>query len=288
MRSTQPSLDYRWLVTERNVVFKRTWGLAKSSMTVIRLDRELLVLPVLNAVAVIIYGLILWLVASGLGADLSGNSDSGGGGLIVIGLLGLIGMNIINTFFKGALVAGAHERFTGGDPTIGSSISGASARLHRLIPWALMATTVGIIMSIVERQGGQIGRIARGLFDMAWGVITFLIVPVVMFDDLGPIAGLKRSGQLLRTSWGENVTAQVGFGLLTVVMAIPGIILIGLGSSTGIWALMVLGVLAIMFAAVVAAALNGIFQTALYLYVTTGTTPAGFGEQQLDASFNQK
>ena len=101
-------------------------------MTVIRLDRELLVLPVLNAVAVIIYGLILWLVASGLGADLSGNSDSGGGGLIAIGLLGLIGMNIINTFFKGALVAGAHERFTGGDPTIGSSISGASARLHRL------------------------------------------------------------------------------------------------------------------------------------------------------------
>ena len=92
-------------------------------MTVIRLDRELLVLPVLNAVAVIIYGLILWLVASGLGADLSGNSDSGGGGLIAIGLLGLIGMNIINTFFKGALVAGAHERFTGGDPTIGSSIS---------------------------------------------------------------------------------------------------------------------------------------------------------------------
>ncbi len=257
-------------------------------MTVIRLDRELLVLPVLNALAVIIYGLILWLVASGLGADLSGNSDSGGGGLIAIGLLGLIGMNIINTFFKGALVAGAHERFTGGDPTIGSSISGASARLHRLIPWALMATTVGIIMSIVERQGGQIGRIARGLFDMAWGVITFLIVPVVMFDDLGPIAGLKRSGQLLRTSWGENVTAQVGFGLLTVVMAIPGIILIGLGSSTGIWALMVLGVLAIMFAAVVAAALNGIFQTALYLYVTTGKTPAGFGEQQLDASFNQK
>ena len=87
-------------------------------------------------------------------------------------------------------------------------------------------------MSISERQGGQLGRIARGLFDMAWGVITFLIVPVVMFDDLGPIAGLKRSGQLLRTSWGENLTAQVGFGLLTVVMAIPGIILIALGSST--------------------------------------------------------
>ncbi|MEC9089730.1 MAG: DUF6159 family protein, partial [Actinomycetota bacterium] len=262
------------------------WGLAKSSMTVIRLDRELLVLPVLNAVAAIIFALLLWLVASGLGADLSGNSDSGGQGLIVIAIFGLLGMNVINTFFKGALVAGAHERFTGGDPTIGSSLSGASARLHRLLPWALMATTVGIILSIIERQGGQLGRIARGIFDMAWGVITFLIVPVVMFDDLGPVAGLKRSGQLLRTSWGENLTAQVGFGLLTVVMAIPGIILIALGSSTGIWALMVIGVLAIMFAAVVAAALNGIFQTALYLYVTTGETPTGFGEQQLSSSFN--
>ena len=36
-------------------------------MTVIRLDRELLVLPVLNAVAAIIFALLLWLVASGLG-----------------------------------------------------------------------------------------------------------------------------------------------------------------------------------------------------------------------------
>ena len=132
-------------------------------MTVIRLDRELLVLPVLNAVAAIIFALLLWLVASGLGTDLSGNSDSGGQGLIVIAIFGLLGMNVINTFFKGALVAGAHERFTGGDPTIGSSLSGASARLHRLLPWALMATTVGIILSIIERQGGQLGRIARGL-----------------------------------------------------------------------------------------------------------------------------
>ena len=74
-------------------------------MTVIRLDRELLVLPVLNAVAAIIFALLLWLVASGLGADLSGNSDSGGQGLIVIAIFGLLGMNVINTFFKGALVA---------------------------------------------------------------------------------------------------------------------------------------------------------------------------------------
>ena len=103
-------------------MFRRTWGLAKSSMTVIRLDRELLVLPVLNAVAAIIFALLLWLVASGLGADLSGNSDSGGQGLIVIAIFGLLGMNVINTFFKGALVAGAHERFTGGDPTILSLI----------------------------------------------------------------------------------------------------------------------------------------------------------------------
>ena len=48
-------------------------------MTVIRLDRELLVLPVLNAVAAIIFALLLWLVASGLGVDFSENSDSDGG-----------------------------------------------------------------------------------------------------------------------------------------------------------------------------------------------------------------
>ena len=84
-------------------------------MTVIRLDRELLVLPVLNALAAIVYALLLWLIASGLGVDFTGETSSGGSGLIAIGLLGLVGMNVINTFFKGALVSGAHERFTGGD-----------------------------------------------------------------------------------------------------------------------------------------------------------------------------
>ena len=185
-------------------------------------------------------------------------------------------------------MSGAHERFTGGDPTIGSSLSGAASRLHRLLPWALLATTVGIIMSIIERQGGQLGRIARGMFNMAWGVITFLILPVIMFDDLGPIKGLKRSGQLLRTSWGENLTAQVGFGLFTVLMAAPGIIHVVLGGASGLWPLLIIGVLAVMFAMVVAAALNGIFQTALYLFVTTGSAPEGFGEQQLSSSFNEK
>ena len=74
-------------------MFRRTWGLAKSSMTVIRLDRELLVLPVLNAVAAVIFALLLWLVASGLGVDFSGDSDSDGGiGIIVLVVFALIGV----------------------------------------------------------------------------------------------------------------------------------------------------------------------------------------------------
>ena len=47
-------------------------------MTVIRLDRELLVLPVLNALAAIVYALLLWLIASGLGVDFTGETSSGG------------------------------------------------------------------------------------------------------------------------------------------------------------------------------------------------------------------
>ena len=96
-------------------------------MTVIRLDPRTACLACLKRRCGNNFRSLLWLVASGLGADLSGNSDSGGQGLIVIAIFGLLGMNVINTFFKGALVAGAHERFTGGDPTIGSSLSGASS-----------------------------------------------------------------------------------------------------------------------------------------------------------------
>jgi hypothetical protein len=38
--------------------------------------------------------------------------------------------------------------------------------------------------------------------------VTFLAIPIVVLEGRGPFASLKRSGVLLRATWGENVAAQ--------------------------------------------------------------------------------
>lgn len=258
-----------------------TWQLAKASASVLNKDRELLVLPILSGVASLIVGgvLLLPLLASG--------SDTAGGLLALLGIIFVLALTVISVVFQGALVSGAHERFTGGDPTISSAIGGAVSKLHRLVPWAILTATVGLVLRWIREEAGLLGRIVGSLLDMAWEVLTFLVVPVVMFEDRGPIDGVKRSSALFKVTWGENLVARVGFGLLGFAAAIPGIVLIVAGAA-GFWPLIIPGVAWIIGVVVVMTALNAVFQTALYLYATTGEVPSGFEQTTLPSAFGEK
>jgi hypothetical protein len=268
----------------------RTWTLAKSSWGVINHDRELLVIPVISAVvSLIVAAIFIVPIIAMTGTDVGTSGDSGMNGLVyVLGVLLMMALSVVSVVFQGALVSGAHERFTGGDPTIGSAIGGAVSKMHRLVPWALLTATVGLLLRMVRENMGFIGRILSGLLDMAWEVLTFLVVPVVMFEDVGPINGVKRSTELFKRTWGENLAARVGFGLLGFLLAIPAIALVVGGLATGFWVLIVIGVIWGIAISVVLSAMNAVFQTALYLYATTGSVPGGFAADALPAAFAAK
>lgn len=260
----------------------RTWNLAKASWSVINHDRELLWIPVLNGLVCLGVGALFFIPFLSLS-----DNEAASGALVVVGVVFVAVLTSISVLFQGALVSGAHQRFTGGDPTVSSAIGGALAKAHRLIPWALLTATVGMILRMIREEAGFIGKIVSSLLDTAWQVLTFLVVPVVMFEDRGPIDGVKRSASLFKGTWGENVAARVGFGLLGFVLMIPGILLIVLGAAA-LWPLAVVGVLWIIAVAVVMTTMNAVFQTALYLYATEGEVPTGFGTTDVVASFGPK
>jgi hypothetical protein len=124
---------------------------------------------------------------------------------------------------------------------------------------------------------------------MAWQTATFLVVPAIVIDDLGAVEGLKSSASLLKRTWGENIAARVGFGLLGLVAMIPAVVVLTATGALGGAALVVGIILAVAYVAlvvVVLTALNAVFQTALYLYATTGSVPTGFDDSNLQASFS--
>jgi hypothetical protein len=267
-----------------------TIALAKVSWKVLRKDRELLLLPVLSFLASILVLTLLWLPTLSA-IDTSGLADEGGDPgavLIVVGVISAMAMSIISVFFNGALVAGAHERLSGGDPTVRSALGRALSRLSGLLPWAIITGTVGLILQAVRERAGWMGRFVVNMVGMAWQTATFLVVPAIVIDDHGAVSGLKASAALLKRTWGENIAARVGFGLLGLVAVIPAVIVLFATGALGGAALVVGILLAVPYLAlvvVVLTALNAVFQTALYLYATTGSGPAGFDDSNLQDSF---
>lgn len=265
---------------------------AKASWAVLQHDRELAVLPILGALAslavVLGIGLPIWLSTDGID---DGGSSGSEPMLWIGGIIILFAVTVITVFFNAAVVSGARERFSGGDPTISSAIKGAFSRLHVIVPWAILALTVGMIIRLIQSSDNIVARILGSLLNMAWGVLTFLVVPILVVEQTGPFQSLGRSGELLRHTWGENLIAQVGFGIIGFVAAIPGIIIIAIGASAGSVGAVVgvtIGFAWIALVSVVISTLTAIFQMALYLYATTGQVPMGFEQSGLNDTFNER
>ena len=268
-----------------------TIALAKVSWRVLRKDRELLLIPVLSFLASIAVLALIWLpTLSAIDTStLAGESEDPGAVLLVVGIITAMALSIISVFFNGALVAGAHERLSGGDPTVRSAVGRAFSRLPGLLPWAILTGTVGLILQAARERAGWLGRFVVNMVGMAWQTATFLVVPAIVIDDHGAVSGLKASAALLKRTWGENIAARVGFGLLGLVAIIPAVLVVVATGALG-GAALVLGILVavpyLALVVVVLTALNAVFQTALYLYATTGSVPTGFDDSNLQASFS--
>ena len=269
-----------------------TWRLTKNSWSLLKKDRELLWLPVLSMLTILAI-----VAAAAVVGFVTGSFDvDGGEGLsgsaTVLGLVFAFLATATVVYFEGALVAGAHERMTGGDPTVRSAMSKAASRLPSLLGWALITMTVGLVLRFLRERLGWLGQILTFIAEAAWGVATYLVVPAIIIDDYRSFAGVKQSMALVKRTWGENLIAQAGFGLLGLVISLPiivvavliGVLVPGIGMFVGI----AIGVIGVLTVSVVIGALGLYFKTALYEYATDGVAHGGYDIDQMRTSFRTK
>jgi len=274
---------------------RNTMELAKTSWSVLKKDRELLWFPVMSffaSITVIVAVAIPMIAMVDTTTTATGDQTTVNPLAAVLGILAAMALSMVAVFFNGALVAGAHERMSGGDPTVRSSLNRAFSRISGLLPWAILTATVGLVLQALRERAGWLGRFVINMIGMAWDVATFLVVPAVIIDEMGAIDGLKRSSSLLKQTWGENLAARVGFGLLGFALIIPAVLLVVLGAATGVGPFLVVTVIAavawVALVVVVLTALNAVFQTALYMYATSGSMPSGFESSPLGQAFERR
>jgi hypothetical protein len=288
--------------------FSNSWQLVKASWAVLRSDKELVLFPIISSITMIILTIVFLIPAAvlmGLFAAMSSpdavsrsNTGEGAGsiiGYVILFLFYLVGYTV-SYYFQTALVGAAMIRLDGGDPTVRDGFRIANSRIGIIIQYALISSTVGLILSWIRDQG-WLGRLAASLLDFAWNVATFLVVPILAVKEIGPIDAIKESVALLKKTWGEQLVASFGIGTVSglaifAVILIGGGLTVALGSALNSGFIFVVGFV-LVFAlvaiiGVITSALNGIYQAALYRYAETGVAPDNFDIDMIRGAFHTK
>jgi len=244
--------------------FSNSWALVKASANVLRMDKELMVFPLLSGIAtlLVIVSFVVPVVAVG-GTTFFVEGEGTYLGYVVAFLFYLVQYTVV-FFFNSALVGAALIRLDGGDPTVSDGLAIASKRMGSILGYAAIAATVGMVLRAISERAGFLGRLAVGLVGMAWTLATYLAVPVLVTKDVGPFDAVKESAALFKRTWGEQVVGNFGMGWVAVLAglswALVSVGLIVLGAQASPWALAAAGVVSV----------TGFYTAALYRYASTG------------------
>jgi hypothetical protein len=265
--------------------FSRGLRLARTSWGVVKQDRSMLWLPVLSFGCSLV---LTVLSAAGIWGVGLPESDSLEPVHYVILFLLYVALAFVTIFFNAAVIGMAMKRLRGEDASIRDGLDLARSHLGKILVWAVVTATVGMILRAVAERFGIVGRIVISLIGVAWNVITFFVVPVLLFEPVGVADGIKRSASIFRQRWGETFVGNGAIGLViflaslaVIVVSVPlGMALPALGVTVGVLGLGVL--------AAIGVACTGVFNAALYRYATTGEASGAFTVEDLQASFRPK
>ena len=268
----------------------RSWNLVKAAWSVLQDDKELVVFPIASAIALILVTLAFAVPGFFLYAA-RGNEVLGYGLLFVFYLV----QYTVITFANAALVGAAMMRLRGQNPTLSDGVQIAFSHFGAIVGYALIAATVGMILQALSERG-TLGNIVRSILGTAWSLITYLVVPVLVVENVGPIEAVKRSALYLRRTWGEQVVGGAGMGLvffllflLVTALAVAGVVLgVTLNVPVLIIAFVGLGVLAYLVLALLSSTLGGIYSAAVYRYAAEGRTSKQFAPELIQNAFRVK
>jgi hypothetical protein len=265
------------------------WDLSKMSLATIQKNKTLLIFPVLSTLSMIM--IIGSFVGGGFfffGDEIEAMMQSESSN--ITGYAGVFLFYLVNyfivIFFNTALMHCAVKTFYDEETTLADGISFSMSRIVKILGWTIVSATIGIILEVIANTG-KIGQIVTAFMGIAWSLLTFFVVPILVFQDKGVIESIKDSGRMMKDKWGESLTMNMSFGLFQIL----GVILAaGLGFLITKINL-VLGIAVAVVAAVlvltVFAAAKTIFIAAVYNQVN-GRPTGTFDATVLDSAFIRK
>ena len=259
---------------------KRGFRITKLGIHVVKADPELMVYLLFSGImSVLSFGVVLTFTG-GLGFVI-GNDEGFEGGVAVGTFISYFIVSVITVFWNAAIIASAYERMTTGrNPSFSYGIKQAMKCFPQILIWGLISGTVGVIISFFEAMAESdnivvaiIGHIISFMISFAWWMTTFFVVPMIVLENSGVFESMKKGPKLFEETWGENVVASVGTGIINfiviltiIVVCLPLFIFGEIGAALAF----ILIVIGIAISSLFFTACDAVNKASLYYYAKTG------------------
>lgn len=284
--------------------FSRSWLITKLTFGVINKDRELIGFAFLSFIFSAIYSVAMifpTIVPSLMQEDFTAESLE----FYQYGILFLtyFGLAFIATFFNVCVVYTTKIRFEGGNATFGESFRFAISRIGVIAQWSLLSATVGLLLRLLHEAASKLGKVGEivakiviSLLGMAWSIMTVFVVPVLVYENLGPVDAIRKSASVIKKTWGESLIKTIGLGLvqflvfLVIILASVALTfaLTDAFSFTGLLIGVSVGIALLLLAGLIFTVANTVFNTALYVYANNNTVAEGFNVDVVRDAFRPK
>lgn len=265
------------------------WTLAMNSFKVLKENKQLIIFPILSSISLVLVMGSFVLVFLGInGWPGEAAEDSSNLSYYVYMFLFYLVNYFVVVFFNMALIHCTRLYFRGEEVSINAGLRFSLSRIGTIFTWSVFAATVGTILRIIQEESGIIGKIITGLIGIVWSIATFFVVPIIAYENLGPIAAFKRSAQMMKQKWGESLGANFSFALIQflamIVLIIPCFII---GSTVNLYLGIALGLMGAFIISAIFSAAQTIFVSAVYHNIND--EPAKhFNQQMIDGLFQKK
>lgn len=265
----------------------RGWRMARRCIDILRRDKSLVAFPVLSAVACSVAFTLLAAPGVAWAAAIDAWWP-----LVPFGALALYAATYFAVYFNVALAVAVSESLRGREAHLADGLAGARARRGAIARWALLQTTVGVLLHTLQALASSTGAgrvvvpLVTRLAGATWAIASFFVIPVLAFEGVGPKDALRRSTRLVRERWGEGLGGTGAIALTVLLVGlVPAILLValaaGIGGTAAPAVLVAIAVLLVIVAGVTGAALSAIFRVALYDFARDGGAVAGFDVGEL-------
>lgn len=256
----------------------RGWLFLKQAVGMAFKDKDLILPSVLSLLAnLVVLGILIGVLhlTGNLEVILKSEGERHIGPVAWIILLGFgfIGW-VITYFFTGMTVHLVDVHLKGRDAKMGAAFADCVRNIGGITMLAVVTMVVQLITGAMRgRNSGALSNMAANTAERAWTVATYLMLPIIIIEDVSFIDATSRATRLHGSNIMQIVVGELG--LLITTRIFTGLtVLIAMGIAAGVYflapALMIVGfvvaavmlLLAMTFAAYVRTA----FYTCMYLW----------------------